>query len=156
MTISVLCTIICCGTIIIDQVTKWLVEMNLYKSEITLIDKLLSFTYVENYGIAWGAFKQYDILIKVIIPIFIAMIIVFFIKSKLTTFENVSGSLIVGGAIGNYIDRLVRGYVIDFIDFKIWPVFNFADICIVIGCVMLMISFFINDKSRVSQNDINN
>lgn len=156
MSTNFLCIIICFGSIIIDQLTKWLIEMNLYKSEITLIDNLLDFTYVENYGVAWGVFNQYDTLLKVIIPIFIAIIVIFLIKSNLTDFESISGSLIVGGAIGNYIDRLIRGYVIDFIDFKIWPVFNFADICIVVGCMMLIIAFFVNDKLRVSQDNINN
>lgn len=140
--------LICFGTILIDQFTKLVVETNLYKTEIVLIDKILSFTYVENYGVAWGAFKQYDTLIKVLIPIFIVLIVIFFIKSNLTTFGWTSGSFIIGGAIGNYIDRLVRGYVIDFIDFKVWPVFNFADICIVVGCIMLMISLIKAEKNN--------
>lgn len=140
--------LICFGTVLIDQFTKLIVETNLYKTESVLIDKILSFTYVENYGVAWGAFKQYDTLIKVLIPIFIVLIVIFFIKSNLTAFGWISGSFIIGGAIGNYIDRLVRGYVIDFIDFKVWPVFNFADICIVVGCIMLMISLIKAEKNN--------
>ena len=122
----------------------------MYRDEVILIDKVLSFTYVENYGAAWGIFNKYDILLKILIPIFILVIIVFLIKSKPTKFETLAGSLVIGGAIGNYIDRLIRGYVVDFIDFKFWPVFNFADICIVVGCIMLVISFI-----RRENNDEN-
>lgn len=127
--------------ILIDQVTKAIMVSNLYRDEMVLIDKVLSFTYVENYGAAWGIFNKYDIILKILIPIFILAIIVFLVLSKPTKLEVTAGSLVVGGAIGNYIDRIIRGYVVDFIDFKFWPVFNFADICIVIGCIMLMISF---------------
>ena len=48
--------------------------------------------------------------------------------------------MIIGGAFGNYIDRLIRGYVVDFIDFRVWPVFNVADIFVVIGGVLLIVS----------------
>ena len=136
--------------ILIDQITKALIVSNLYRDEVVLIDKVLSFTYVENYVAACGIFNKYDILLKILIPIFILVIIVFLIKSKPTKFETFAGSLVVGGAIGNYIDRLIRGYVVDFIDFKFWPVFNFADICIVVGCIMLVISFI-----RRENNDEN-
>ena len=52
--------------------------------------------------------------------------------------------MVVGGAIGNYIDRLYRGYVVDYIDFKVWPIFNFADICVVVGCVLFCINLIRN------------
>ena len=48
--------------------------------------------------------------------------------------------MIVGGAIGNYIDRLTRGYVVDFLDFYVWPVFNVADVFVVVGCILLIVS----------------
>ncbi len=141
MGIGLISIIIGIITILIDQITKAFIVLNLYRDEIVLIDKILSFTYVENYGAAWGFFNKYDILLKILIPIFILAIIVFLIRSRPTKFETFAGSLVVGGAVGNYIDRLIRGYVVDFIDFKFWPVFNFADICIVVGCIMLVISY---------------
>ena len=141
MGIGLISILIEIGAILIDQVSKMLIVSSLYQDELVLIDKILSFTYVENYGAAWGIFNKYDTILKILIPIFILIIIVFLAKAKPTKFETVAGSLVVGGAISNYIDRVVRGYVVDFIDFKFWPVFNFADICIVIGCIMLVISF---------------
>lgn len=141
MKIGLISIIIGLASILIDQFTKFLIVSNLYRNEITVIDNFLSFTYVENYGAAWGIFNKYDIILKILIPIFIWAIIVFLVKSNPSKFGTIAGSMVVGGAIGNYIDRIVRGYVVDFIDFKFWPVFNFADTCIVIGCIILVISF---------------
>lgn len=141
MKIGLISIIIGLASILIDQFTKFLIVSNLYRNEITVIDNFLSFTYVENYGAAWGIFNKYDIILKILIPIFIWAIIVFLVKSNPSKFGIIAGSMVVGGAIGNYIDRIVRGYVVDFIDFKFWPVFNFADTCIVIGCIILVISF---------------
>jgi len=54
--------------------------------------------------------------------------------------------MIIGGALGNYIDRLIRGYVVDFIDFRIWPVFNVADIFVVVGGILLILSAILVKK----------
>ena len=79
MEIGLISIIIGIITILIDQITKALIVSNLYRDEVILIDKVLSFTYVENYGAAWGIFNKYDILLKILIPIFILVIIVFLI-----------------------------------------------------------------------------
>ena len=124
----------------VDQVIKFFIETNIYRDSITIIEDIFSFTYLQNYGAAWGIFSEESWFLTVITPILLLAIIYYLYKFKRRKYEMVIGGLIVGGALGNYIDRLFRGYVVDYIDFKVWPVFNFADICIVIGCVLFSIN----------------
>lgn len=132
--------------VIVDQISKLLVQRNMYGSEISIIDNVFSLTYVENFGAAWGIFSEWDFLLKVLPPVLIVIILIYLYKSKPDKFEILSGTLVISGAIGNFIDRIRLGYVIDFIDFKFWPVFNFADICIVVGCFLMIITLFSREK----------
>ena len=128
--------------VVVDQISKLLVQRNMYGSEISIIDNFFSLSYVENFGAAWGIFSEWDFLLKVLPPVLIVIILIYLYKSKPDKFEILSGTLVISGAIGNFIDRIKLGYVIDFIDFKFWPVFNFADICIVVGCFLMIITIF--------------
>jgi len=132
--------------IIFDQITKWLVEKYLYFSQITIINNIFLLTYVQNRGGAWGVFNDIPVLFLVLIPMIIGLLIFFVYRTK-DKLEQVSVSMIIGGALGNYIDRLFRGYVVDFIDFRIWPVFNIADIFVVIGGVLLILSAMRTNKN---------
>lgn len=125
---------------VLDQVIKFFIETNIYRESITIIENIFSFTYLENYGAAWGIFSEESWFLTVITPILLLAIIYYLYKFKRGKYEMIICGLIVGGALGNYIDRLFRGYVVDYIDFKVWPVFNFADICIVIGCILFSIN----------------
>jgi signal peptidase II len=125
--------------ILFDQITKFLVEKYLYFKQISVIDNVLLFTYVQNRGGAWGIFNNIPLLFIVLIPIVVIGLFFYAIHSK-RKLEIISISMIIGGALGNYIDRLFRGYVVDFIDFRIWPVFNVADIFVVVGGVLLILS----------------
>jgi len=133
--------------IIFDQITKWLVEKYLYFSQITIINNIFLLTYVQNRGGAWGVFNDIPVLFLVLIPMIIGLLIFFVYRTK-DKLEQVSVSMIIGGALGNYIDRLFRGYVVDFIDFRIWPVFNIADIAVVVGVGLVILSLFINCRER--------
>ena len=125
--------------ILFDQLTKFIVEKYLYFKQITVIDNILLLTYVQNRGGAWGIFNDIPLLFIFLIPVVVGFLIYYGIKSK-TKLEILSVNMIIGGALGNYIDRLVRGYVVDFIDFRIWPVFNVADIFVVGGGILLVLS----------------
>ena len=125
--------------ILFDQITKFLVEKYLYFKQISVIDNVLLFTYVQNRGGAWGIFNNIPLLFIVLIPIVVIGLFFYAIHSK-RKLEILSICMIIGGALGNYIDRLFRGYVVDFIDFRIWPVFNVADIFVVLGGVLLILS----------------
>mgnify|MGYP001104891373 CR=1 FL=1 len=134
----------------LDQFSKYLIRQRMSLAEsIPVIKSIFHITYVENTGIAFGLFPQGNSLF-VIISLIIILVIVFFegrraIKSPL---EKFSLGLILGGALGNLIDRLRFGFVIDFLDFRIWPVFNLADSGVCIGGI-LMVFFLL--KKRASK-----
>ncbi len=116
--------------IIIDFLSKlYFINKNIY------IFKYFSLTYLKNTGVAFGLFKGNN-FIFIILSLIIIFIIIYFYKDKSL---RLGLDLILAGAIGNLISRIIYGYVIDFIDFKIWPVFNLADIFIVIGVFYLII-----------------
>lgn len=133
-------------SLVLDQIIKIIVimNMNLYDS-INIINNFLNITYVRNTGAAWSILSGNTMLLSIVA--LIALIVMYFycIKDKvLTNFESLSYGLLIGGAFGNLIDRILYGYVIDYLDFKIFnydfPVFNLADICIVIGVILIGIS----------------
>lgn len=119
-----------------------------------MIKGILNFTYVENTGGAYGIGSN-NIVTFIVINIIIISVFMKFIISRINeiNIKEVSAmSLIIAGGIGNLIDRIFRGYVIDFIDinpvFK-YPVFNIADICVVVGCIIIAIDLIVNTiKSR--------
>ena len=109
-----------------------------------VVRNIFHMTLVHNTGIAFGLFKNQGIVF-IVIPIIAIILLVFNIyyygnnKDDLSRTYIVAFSLILGGAIGNLIDRIYFGYVIDFIDFRIWPVFNVADSAITIGAMIILL-----------------
>ena len=140
------CLIISTIVLILYQLSKYLIENNLYKKSVDIIQNVFSLTYVENYGAAWGTFSDNNWIILILTPILIAFIIFYLCKISKNKLEYIAGGLIIGGAIGNYMDRILRGYVVDFFDFKIWPVFNIADIGIVTGCIVMIILIALEER----------
>ena len=132
--------------IIIDQLTKNIALNTLYDNEpIVLIDGILELTYVENRGAAFGILQNRLIFFYILTVIVFFVIFIYLYKLKLNQHYlliYISLILIFSGAVGNFIDRLKNKYVVDFIYFKLidFPVFNFADICITIGCTILILS----------------
>jgi signal peptidase II len=136
-----------CFIVLIDQISKILIhaKINLYES-IQIIPHLLDFTYIRNEGIAFGINFAGSKVIFIVFPILITFYLLSLLKDKEfdKPFYQISLLLIIGGAIGNIIDRIFRGYVIDFIDFHInnvhWYVFNLADLSVTIGLLFLLYS----------------
>ena len=132
--------------IVIDFITKLLVSKTLvFDKSITIIPNFLYLTYTKNYGGAWSILASSTLVITIISFIIIISIIYYLFKNKINKKIEVFGYyLLLGGAIGNLIDRIVYGYVIDFLDFYIFgydfPIFNIADIGIVSGITLLIIS----------------
>lgn len=139
-----------CSIVLIDQISKILIhaKINLYES-IQIIPHLLDFTYIRNEGIAFGINFAGSKVIFIVFPILITFYLFSLLKDKEfdKPFYQISLLLIIGGAIGNIIDRIFRGYVIDFIDFHInnvhWYVFNLADSSVTIGLLFLLYSSII-------------
>ena len=132
--------------VILDQITKALVInfFNLYDSVALL--PMINLTFVVNYGFAFGLLNNPS-LNQILVSLVILAIIIYFLYLLIKTQDKIfqlTLTLILAGALGNFIDRIFRGFVIDFIDIYIgkyhWPAFNIADSCITVGFVVLMIN----------------
>ena len=131
--------------VFVDRLTKIYFSNALTPGESwPVIKNILHMTLVYNTGIAFGLFKNQGVVF-IIIPIIAIILLIFNIyyyrnnKEDLSRIYIIAFSLILGGAIGNLIDRMYFGYVIDFIDFRVWPVFNIADSAITIGSAIILL-----------------
>ncbi len=145
--------------VILDQLTKQLVKAHFHLTEsIMIIGDFFRFTYIENPGMAFG--------LRIAGPLFftvfsaIACIVIFYFLYRLRAeplLPRLALALVLGGAIGNLIDRALYGKVIDFLDFGFgmtrWPIFNIADVAVSIGMVLLIaIVLFEKDEERVDDS----
>ncbi len=131
-------------TVLLDRVSKVFFSKILATGEtIPVFPDVFHFTLVHNTGMAFGLFRDHGIVF-IIIPIIAIALLVYNIyyyreNQNLSRSYIFAFSLILGGAIGNLIDRIFVGHVIDFLDFRIWPVFNIADSAITVGAVIILI-----------------
>lgn len=144
----------------LDQLTKVLVLARFRLGEsYTLVENFFNLTFVKNFGAAFGFLAQShpgfrEVFFLIMPPA--AMIVIFFLLKGVKNddrLQTLALSSILGGAIGNYIDRLRFRYVVDFLDFHwfnqySWPAFNIADSAIVIGVGILMIQMFLDDRNK--------
>ena len=142
---------------VIDQILKILIVNSFSVHEgLTVIPKFFSFMYVRNTGAAWSIFEGKSLFLALASIIALLVIYFLFIKEKeLSRIEEILYGILIGGILGNLWDRIFRGYVIDYLSFIIFdypfPIFNFADICIVLSVFGILILTFRGDK-----NDIKN
>ena len=134
--------------VLIDKFTKYLMFYNkkLFINKDFLLFKL---DFVKNYGAAFNIFSGNRIFLSLISILFsILLIYLIFRKNTLNSFDLYSYSFILGGTIGNGIDRIFKGFVVDFINLNIinFPVFNIADISINIGFIFLLYKIFKNNR----------
>ncbi|MFZ3105869.1 MAG: signal peptidase II [Candidatus Hydromicrobium sp.] len=127
--------------LILDQVTKYIIIEKLpISSEIEVIRGFFYITHLKNTGAAFGLFQDSTRTLTIISIVAIVLIIILKIMLKLNyAFYNVSLGFILGGALGNLIDRYFVGEVTDFLNFTFWPVFNIADSFIIIGFCLIII-----------------
>lgn len=135
-------------SVILDQIVKYLIisKCTLYKKN-PVIDGFFNITYVQNRGAAWGILNNNIILLVVITVLALGLICSFIFKeSNIKKLDIVLYGMLLGGIIGNFIDRIFRGYVIDFLDFIIFgydfPVFNIADMLIVISVGIMIVTYW--------------
>lgn len=127
------------ATLAADQLAKFLVSYFLSEgASMPVVDGILYFTYVKNPGAAFGLFPNRTVFFVLVTVLVMIMLVVFHRR-----YGNRAGrieyalALQLGGAIGNLVDRVRLGYVIDFFDFRFWPIFNLADVAIVAGVALL-------------------
>ncbi len=142
----------------IDYIIKILVINNLKPiSSFAVIPGLFSLTYVENRGAAFGMLSDARWVFITFTVIVIAVMIYLMFKKRITSkLFNISAVLIIGGGIGNLIDRIFYGYVVDYLSVSFFPpVCNFADYCITVGAALLVIylMFFSDFLSKKDKNN---
>ena len=140
------------GAVALDQWTKYLTIANIaLGSEVDFLPGFLGFTYVRNTGAAFSSFEGQQWLFIVVFTVFTILILWEYFKARMpfNTFECWCIAAVYGGGLGNMIDRVRYGFVVDMIrtEFMNFPVFNVADCFITCGCIALMISLiFFNKK----------
>lgn len=138
-------------TLVSDQISKILVVRNLYLGESINICSFFNIVRVQNKGVTFGLFSG---VLQPIILVMLSLIIVWFLASYAMKNKNyrLPASLIIAGAIGNVIDRIIYKSVIDFLDFHLgsyhWPAFNIADSAIVIGVFVIFLISYLEDKNK--------
>jgi len=142
-------------SVIIDQVTKYIVSHNMhFHQSIPVIKNVFHITNIRNSGMAFGLFRGANPVLIVISIIVIIFIIVF--EKRITAksvLERVCLGLILGGAVGNLIDRVLRGYITDFFDFRVFPIFNVADSSVFVGAVILFFIYVRKKPARPSPDE---
>ncbi len=131
--------------LIVDQISKILVVKFLDLNSVTLIKNFFYLTYTNNTGAAFSILTDKRIFL-VLVGIIIIILLIYYLKKHQikNTINKIAFALVIGGSIGNLIDRIIRGSVVDFIDIKIFsynfPIFNLADTFITIGVLLLLIN----------------
>jgi signal peptidase II len=147
--------------LVIDQVTKAMIARNIFlNSSVDVISGFFQLVHIRNRGAIFGFFNQsgnqlvYLILTLASLTALGLVIYYFFRTPGEEKFLRISLSLILAGALGNFIDRIFRGYVIDFLDLSFrgwhWPSFNVADSCISIGALMLIFTLLFKRSPKCS------
>lgn len=141
--------------ILVDRLTKFWAVTKLKKiQDIVVIKNFFDLDYVQNRGAAWGIFGGKTVVLSIITALILIGIIGYIIKCKpKSIFLRTALSLVIAGAVGNLFDRVYYKYVVDLFSFHYkdiyyYPVFNVADICVVIGTFMLAIYIIRDDKKH--------
>ena len=125
--------------LILDQALKSWIRTNMTIGQsIPVIQNIFHITYIENPGAAFGILANQRILFLILTALITGIMVYLYLNLRnKKSVAALSLGLVISGAIGNFIDRFIQGTVTDMFDFRIWPVFNIADICICIGIALL-------------------
>ena len=140
--------------ILIDQILKNIIDSRMVLNTTEpIIAGFFNISYVHNPGAAWSILNGNRLLLIAIAIFSLVLFYIYFIKNKhLSKLETISYSILIGGIMGNLFDRIIYGYVIDYLDFMVFsydfPVFNFADICIVVSVGLIIIRMLIGGENN--------
>jgi signal peptidase II len=133
----------------LDQLTKRAIATHFLPDESRIIiPRVLWLTYVQNHRGAFGMFGSHPLLLAAVALGVVLLFYYWYRQDGATLLTHIAFGLILGGAIGNILDRIRLGYVVDFIDLRWWPVFNAADSAISIGVVLLLLRIVVHDRRR--------
>jgi signal peptidase II len=139
----------------LDKATKFLVLRHIPLGEswslFPALARLAKFTFITNTGAAFGMFPQMGALFLVIAILVVVGVVIFYHHLPQSPWVRVSVGLILGGAMGNGLDRILRGYVVDFVDIGFWPIFNIADLSIVMGVSVLAYYLWEEDSKQTPE-----
>lgn len=143
-------SILFCAIVVLDQLVKYLVSSNMHLGEsIQVLGSFFCLTYVLNPGAAFGIFENAQIFF---IGAGLCILLLFVIFHKALRREPpvfyYGSILLLAGTVGNLIDRIHTGLVIDYFDFRVWPVFNIADVAIVVGAALMIYSMLIEPQGK--------
>lgn len=143
-----------CLIIAADQLVKYTIRCDFQEGEtLPVIQDVFHITYVRNRGAAFSMFQNQPFITILIPVIFMVACLVFLIwarKNHESRIQQVAVAMILAGGTGNLIDRVVLGYVTDMFDFRIFPVFNVADMAVTGGCALLLIYFLFFEEKKTS------
>lgn len=142
---------LCVILIVCDQLIKWLVVSHIQlNTAISFIPGVLSFAHLHNYGAAWSILTGQQWFFSVITVIALALMGYFFWRLRKQKLYSIGLVVMIAGTIGNFIDRIRLGYVVDMfqLDFINFPIFNFADSCLTIGVIILIIAVWKEDQTN--------
>ena len=136
-----------------DQIIKWLVQQPMAYGQSVEITPFFNWVHVWNKGAAFSLFADgggWQRYFFIAIAIVVSAVLVKLIRDSHKRTEALAYSMVLGGAFGNVIDRVFRGYVVDYLDFhwqsRHWPAFNLADVFIVLGVAMILVTSFTAEK----------
>lgn len=152
----ILVSLIVFAVVVLDQVTKYVITTKLPLHDSREVLPFLHIVHVRNTGAAFGMFKMLGNTFFIVLSVFaIFFVLVLFLRKAYNRFGL---SLIVGGAIGNLIDRISYGYVVDFIDVFVgtfhWPAFNVADSALTVGIAIILATHFVKPRDTVTARKI--
>ncbi|MFW6383302.1 MAG: signal peptidase II [Nanoarchaeota archaeon] len=137
------------AVLLVDQLSKFLFRNLLAENSISILGGFFRFALTYNTGAAFSIFTGNNFLL-IILSVLIIAILFYYLKiyaNEKFGYESFGLSLIIGGALGNLVDRIYLGSVVDFIDIWIWPVFNLADAAITIGVIIIIYKILVKESS---------
>ncbi|MDD5382390.1 MAG: signal peptidase II [Candidatus Margulisbacteria bacterium] len=138
--------------VVLDQYFKYLVHKLMFLGQsIPLLGEVIKLTYVRNTGAAFSTFIGFSPYL-IAVGIIVALGVIYFhyrLPAK-ALFLQTALALVLGGSLGNLLDRIFRSYVVDYLDITIWPVFNFADVMINVGVILIAVKLFLKEEKDVS------
>ena len=140
--------------IFLDLITKYYFSTNLLLNETIKLNNYVELIYIQNFGISFGLFSEIlPTWFINVIGLIIVIFLFYLISLSNSKLERIAFFIIIIGAVSNILDRIINGYVVDFIVIHYksfyWPAFNFADMYITLGIIMLIITFFKKTKNEL-------